>query len=57
MHNLLDGYKQNIEEIKNILSDKQMIGCGICQFDIEKYEWQRITELAYDFIIQPLPKQ
>jgi len=56
VHDLLDGYKKNIDKIKMALCDKKVCGCHCKEFDIEKLSEQKILELAYDFIIQPLPK-
>jgi len=56
VHSLLGGFRQNIDSIKTVLCDKEVTGCGVRVFDIEKCPWNRILELSYDFIIQPLPK-
>jgi len=57
VHSVLDGYKQNIEGISKVLSDGKASGCGVCQFDVGNVGWEKILELAYDFITQPLPKK
>eukprot|EP01083_Nonionella_stella_P300272 1024117_1 len=57
VHDLLDGFKKNIEDIKTILCNKEVTGCAVRAFDTEKISWEKILELSYDFIMQPLPKQ
>ena len=53
---LLNGYKQNINEIKALLCDKKERGCNFREFNIEKVEEGKTLELAYDFITQLLMK-
>ena len=53
---LYEGFKTSINDIIKVLCDKEVTGCGSYEFDVDKYEWERIVELGYDFIVQPLPK-
>ena len=56
VQDLLNGYKQNITEIKALLCDKKERGCNFREFNNEKVEEEKILELTYDFITRPLTK-